>query len=106
MLWFQAVEHTRCLPGCQLAAIAPTLLVAFAGQLVVCLFVLVNSLTFTNVCLCSIFHVAAVVLAAQDPHVGSKLTAAAAIIGPLWFGSIIAGCVVSQAQHMQALPKV
>jgi hypothetical protein len=28
--------------------------------------------------------------------VGSKMNAAAFVIGPLWFGSIIAGCMVSQ----------
>jgi len=72
------------------------LLAALAGQLVVSLFVFINRLNYTNGCLSSIFYVAAVVLVAQDSHVGSKMNAAAFVIGPLWFGSIIAGCMVSQ----------
>jgi len=71
------------------------LLAALAGQLVVSLFVFINRLNYTNGCLSSIFYVAAVVLVAQDCHVGSKMNAAAFVIGPLWFGSIIAGCMVS-----------
>lgn len=65
-----------------------------AGQLVVLLFVFVNRLTFPNGCLSSIFYVAAAVLVAQDAHVGSKMNAAAFVIGPLWFGSVLAGCMV------------
>jgi len=72
------------------------LLAALAGQLVVSLFVFINRLNYTNGCLSSIFYVAAVGLVAQDTHVGSKMNAAAFVIGPLWFGSIIAGCMVSQ----------
>ena len=72
------------------------LLAALAGQLVVSLFVFIHRLDYTNGCLSSIFYVAAVGLVAQDTHVGSKMNAAAFVIGPLWFGSIIAGCMVSQ----------
>ena len=66
-----------------------------AGQLVVTMFVLVNKLNYANGCLSSIFYVAAAVLVAQDAHVGSKLTAAAFVIGPLWFGAVLAGIAVS-----------
>lgn len=59
------------------------------------LFVLVNKLNFANSCLSSIFYVAAVILVAQDAHIGSKLNAAAFVIGPLWFGTVLAGCAVS-----------
>ena len=65
-----------------------------AGQLIVLLFVLINKLNFPNGCLSSIFYVAAAVLVAQDAHVGSKMNAAAFVIGPLWFGSVLAGCMV------------
>ena len=65
-----------------------------AGQLIVSLFVFISKLSFSNGCLSSIFHVAAAVLVAQDPHVGSKLNAAAFVVGPLWFGTVLAGCVV------------
>lgn len=65
-----------------------------AGQLIVLLFVFINKLTFPNGCLSSIFYVAAAVLVAQDAHVGSKMNAAAFVIGPLWFGSVLAGCMV------------
>lgn len=67
-----------------------------AGQLVVALFVFINKLTYSNSCLSSIFYVAASVLVPQDAHVGSKMNAAAFIIGPLWFGSVLAGCMVRQ----------
>lgn len=59
------------------------------------MFVLVNKLNYTNGCLSSIFYVAAAVLVAQDAHVGSKLNAAAFVIGPLWFGAVLAGIAVS-----------
>ena len=55
---------------------------------------LIDRLNFSNGCLSSIFYVAAAVLVAQDPHVGSKMNAAAFVIGPLWFGTILAGCMV------------
>ena len=71
-----------------------------AGQLVVVLFVLVNKLSFAGSCLSSIFYVAATILVAQDAHVGSKLTAAAFVIGPLWFGVVLAGCAVSICKQL------
>ncbi|DBA72154.1 TPA: hypothetical protein ACH3X2_010874 [Trebouxia sp. C0005] len=71
------------------------------GQLAVSLFVFINRLNYTNGCLSSIFYVAAVVLVAQDSHVGSKMNAAAFVIGPLWFGSIIAGCMITIARACQ-----
>ena len=67
-----------------------------AGQLVVFLFVFINKLNYSNSCLSSIFYVGASVLVAQDAHVGSKMNAAAFVIGPLWFGIILAGCMVCQ----------
>lgn len=65
------------------------------GQLVVALFVFITKLNYSNSCLSSIFFVAASVLVAQDAHVGSKMNAAVYVIGPLWFGSVLAGCMVS-----------
>lgn len=66
-----------------------------AGQLIVSMFVFVNKLNYANGCLSSIFYVAAAVLVAQDAHIGSKLNAAAFVIGPLWFGAVLAGLAVS-----------
>ena len=67
------------------------------GELVVGLFSLVHRLTFTQSCLASIFYVAAAVLVPQgaDAHVGTRVQGAAFIIGPLWFGAILAGIMVS-----------
>ena len=62
----------------------------------ICLFVLVNKLHYNNSCLASVFYTAAVILDSKDAHVGSKMNAAAFVIGPLWFGSITAGCMVSR----------
>lgn len=99
-------------PGTNVVTITGLTAVLPAGQLVVSLFVFIQQLDYTNGCLSSIFYVAAVVLVAQDTHVGSKLNAAAFVIGPLWFGSVIAGCVVSllavtsQTPVLQPMPDV
>lgn len=71
------------------------------GELVICLFVLVNKLHYSNSCLASVFYTAAVILDSKDAHVGSKMNAAAFVIGPLWFGSITAGCMISIARACQ-----
>ena len=74
------------------------------GELVVGLFSLVHRLTFTQSCLASIFYVAAAVLVPQgaDAHVGTRVQGAAFIIGPLWFGAILAGIMVSSAGLLAA----
>ena len=68
------------------------------------LFSLVHQLTFTQSCLASIFYVAAAVLVPQgvDVHVGTRVPGAAAILGPLWFGAILAGIMVSWAGLLAA----
>ena len=68
------------------------------------LFSLVNRLTFRQSCLASIFYVAAAVLVPQgvDVHVGTRVQGAAFIIGPLWFGAILAGIMVSWAGLLAA----
>ena len=64
------------------------------------MFVFVRKLNYASGCLSSIFYVAATVLLTQDAHTGSKLNAAAFIIGPLWFGAVIGGLAVSVAPQM------
>ena len=61
------------------------------------LFSVVTRLTFRQSCLASIFYVAAAVLVPQgvDVHAGTRVQGAAFIIGPLWFGAILAGVMVS-----------
>lgn len=66
------------------------------------MFVFVRKLNYANGCLSSIFYVAATVLLAQDAHVGSKLNAAASVIGPLWFGAVLGGLAVSLAPQFLA----
>ena len=78
------------------------LLCFYAGQLVVSMFVFVKKLNYANGCLSSIFYVAAAVLVAQDAHIGSKLNAAAFVIGPLWFGAVLAGLAVSLLHQFHA----
>ena len=64
------------------------------------MFMFVRKLNYANGCLSSIFYVAATVLLAQDAHIGSKLNAAASVIGPLWFGAVLGGLAVSMAPQL------
>ncbi|KAK9815502.1 hypothetical protein WJX72_004760 [[Myrmecia] bisecta] len=68
-----------------------------AGQFVVCLFVFVRHISFSNSCLASIFYIASMLLLSLDTTVGSRLLAAASINGSLWVGVMSAGAMVSLA---------
>ncbi|KAK9815248.1 hypothetical protein WJX72_000626 [[Myrmecia] bisecta] len=70
---------------------------AAANPFVVCLFVFVRRISFSNSCLASIFYYAAMLLLSLDTTAGSRLLAAASVTGSLWVGVISAGAVVSLA---------
>ena len=101
----EAPANSHCaLLSAQPVQCKPNPFCCLTGELVVGLFSLVHRLTFTQSCLASIFYVAAAVLVPQgvDVHVGTRVQGAAFIIGPLWFGAILAGIMVSWAGLLAA----
>ena len=67
------------------------------GELIIAVFIFVRPAHFKQACLATTLHMVCQLLIAQDAHIGAKNIAAASLLGPSWFGCMVAGGVVSLA---------
>ena len=72
-----------------------------AGVLPLSIFFWVAKLRWKGNCLMATLYVVTSLLVAQDNHMGSKLVAAALLLGCTWVASLMAGAVVSVAVSMR-----
>eukprot|EP00877_Chromochloris_zofingiensis_P010507 jgi/Chrzof1/570/Cz01g20240.t1 len=69
-----------------------------AGVFVVALFTFVRPMNIPLACLAATLFFVVMVMMSIDNHIGTRIFAACCLVGPVWLGAIIAGCVGSLAK--------